>query len=285
VSIHGDAAPLPTKEWEDRTILPRSEAGKVRNAAEEGVDVTGGEMTLLFGAFRIPLARSRVEAVRFLEAVLAGGVADTAGVLLALVWTAGFLPTFFDPATATVLLAKPVSRRAVLAGKVLAVLAFVGIQALLFVAAVWLALGIRTNVWDGRVFVTVPLLLLHFACFYAISVLLAIAKRSAVVSVLGTVAAWLVCWWVNFARHAAFEQGGAAASLLNAAYWILPKPADFGLVLLRALGAQDAFAPAPAMEAAMSSGALQPELSLLTSCLVPAAALAIAGWRLAHTEY
>lgn len=282
VSVRGDPAPIPTRDWEERVLLPRAEAQKNPPADLEGVDVPGGELGLLWGAFRIPLTRSRVEAVRFLQAVLAGGVADTAGVLLALVWTAGFLPTFFEPATATVLIAKPFSRTAVLAGKVFAVLTFVGVQALIFAAAVWLALGLRTGVWDGRMFATVPLLLLHFGCFYAVSVLLAVVTRSAVVSVLGTMEVWFGCWWVNFARHAAFDHAGP---LLNAGYWLLPKPADFGTILLRALGAQDAFAQAPAVATALGQGALHPELSLLTACLFPATALALAAWRFERAEY
>ena len=44
------------------------------------------------------------------KGTLAGVVADTAGVLLALLWTAGFLPTFLEPAAVTVLLAKPAPR-------------------------------------------------------------------------------------------------------------------------------------------------------------------------------
>ena len=38
----------------------------------------------------------RVSAVHLLELILAGGVADTLGLLLTLVWTAGFLPGFLD---------------------------------------------------------------------------------------------------------------------------------------------------------------------------------------------
>src|SRR5262249_52015854 len=76
-------------------------------------------------------------------------VADWAGLLLALVWTAGFLPSFLEPASVSVLLAKPVPRWLVLAGKVLGVVAFVGVLAVAFVGATWLALALRTGVWDA----------------------------------------------------------------------------------------------------------------------------------------
>ena len=62
------------------------------------------------------------------ELILAGGIAGTFGLLLTLVWTAGFVPTFLDPSAASVLLAKPSPRWQLLLGKYFGVLAFVGFQ-------------------------------------------------------------------------------------------------------------------------------------------------------------
>ena len=162
-----------------------------------------GELTLLFRAIRVPLTRSRVESVRFVELVLAGGLADTAGVLLALIWTAGFLPSFLEPASTSVLLAKPAPRWLLLAGKFLGVLVFVALQALIFVGVTWLALGVRTGIWEGRYFLGVPLLLAHFAMFFSISTLLAVLTRSTAAGVIGTLGFWVACWCVNYARQSA----------------------------------------------------------------------------------
>ena len=234
VAVKGDPPAIPGESGEDKQILPASEAAKFSRRELEGVDVPGGEMTFLFGAFRVPLSRDRANHVRFVEVLLAGGIADTAGVLLALVWTAGFLPTFLDPATATVLFAKPVPRWGVLLGKVAGVLVLVAGQATLFVAVIWASLAVRTGVWDGHVFAAVPLLVIHFGCFFAVSALLAVTTRSTVVSVVGTVAVWAACWAVNYMRDAAGPTGGGP---LEMAYWVLPKPVDFGLLLVDALGA------------------------------------------------
>jgi ABC-type transport system involved in multi-copper enzyme maturation permease subunit len=281
VAVRGDVPELPVAPGEARTLLPKSEAAKFPDKDKTGLDVPTGEITLLFGAFPIELKRARADAVHFIEVVLAGGIADTAGVLLALVWTAGFLPTFLDPRSASVLFAKPMPRWAVLAGKFGGVLLLVAGQALLFVACVWLALGIRTSIWDGRVFAAVPLLVIHFGCFFAVSTLIAVTTRSTVVSVLGTVAVWIGCWGVNYARHAIPSGGG----LLEAAYWVLPKPADLGLLLLEVLGARGDFAHAPGLEAVTAGGGISPETVILTSCLLPVAALALAGWRLTRSDY
>ena len=110
-------------------------------ARREGIETISGRMTLAFGAVSFPVSRTRSEAVRFLELVLAWGVAGTFGLLLALVWTAGFVPTFLEPSAASVLLAKPVARWQLLLGKYFGVLTFVGFQVVLFVVLTWLALG------------------------------------------------------------------------------------------------------------------------------------------------
>ena len=233
LGIRGDRPMAPLRPWEDPAYFLCAELAKHRPDELTGIDVPSGELTLLFGAFRVPLSRTRVEAVRSIEFLLAGGLADTAGVLLALIWTAGFLPSLLDPSTASLLLAKPAPRWLVLAGKFLGVLAFVALQATAFVALTWLALGIRTGVWDLRYFLGVPWLLVHFAIFYCVSALLAVLTRSTVAAVLGTLAFWFACWGVNYLRLDAVA-GGSVSPALDFAYWVLPKPVDLGLLLMDA---------------------------------------------------
>ncbi len=72
-------------------------------ARREGVETVSGSMSLAFGAVSFPLSRERRDAVHFLELILAGGIAGAFGLLLALVWTAGFVPSFLDPGAASVL--------------------------------------------------------------------------------------------------------------------------------------------------------------------------------------
>ena len=66
-----------------------------------------GDLTLAFGAIQVPLARDTRGAIHFFELILAGGVADTLGLMLTLIWTAGFLPSFLEGRNISVLLAKP----------------------------------------------------------------------------------------------------------------------------------------------------------------------------------
>src|SRR5205814_3532248 len=107
--------------WVPDPVYSR-EYQQVELAMRDRVPVIAGKLTLAFGAVPVQLARDRVHAVRSLEVALAGFVADAAALLLALMWTSAFLPTFLDPAAASVLLAKPVPRWSILAGKYIGVL-------------------------------------------------------------------------------------------------------------------------------------------------------------------
>ena len=167
-------------------------------ARREGIETVGGRVSLAFGAVSFPLGRERSDAVRRHETLLAGGIAGTFGLLMALVWTAGFMPTFLEPRAASVLIAKPVARRRLLIGKYCSVLTFVGFQVVLFVVLTWLGLGVRTHVWDTTYLWCIPLLLLQFAVFYSFSVLLAVVARSTVACVFGSVLFWLLSWGINY---------------------------------------------------------------------------------------
>src|SRR5262245_2763523 len=101
--------------------------------ANEGIREAQGEVSIGFGLAKYPVTKSKADSVRELQLWLAGILADTVGVLLALLWTAGFLPSFLEPQAVTVLLAKPAPRWAVLVGKYVGVVLFVALHATLFV--------------------------------------------------------------------------------------------------------------------------------------------------------
>jgi ABC-type transport system involved in multi-copper enzyme maturation permease subunit len=236
------------------------------------------------------VAKSRADSVRLLQLWLAGVLADTAGVLLALIWTAGFLPTFLEPHAVTVLLAKPAPRWALLVGKYLGVVLFVALQAVLFVAGTWFGLGVSTGVWDGSYWFAVPLLVANFAVFYAVSALLAVCTRSTVVCVFGTLLFWVLCWAVNFTHHrvVGFDVQGLTpltSFLLDAAYWTLPKPLDLSGLFFDALRARDFSVPVPELEAVNARGLFQPELAVLTSLAFAAGVLALAAYEFRKTDY
>jgi ABC-type transport system involved in multi-copper enzyme maturation permease subunit len=255
-----------------------------------------GQLTLGFGAFRGPLFRDGEAAVRFLELVLGEWVAGAAGVLLALLFTAGFVPTFLEPPTAAVLLSKPVPRWSLLLGKYSGVLAFVAFQGAVFVVGTWLALGLRTGYFPASYLACLPLLLLHFGVVYSGSVLLGVCTRSTVASMFGAVILWLLCWGMNYGRHMvvalpvmdpataqAFPPGSQA--LVEAGYWLLPKPADMGLLLHLAVVGPQQPCSVPQMETVRQMGAFYPGLSLLSSLAFAAGMLFVSARHLKSVDY
>jgi hypothetical protein len=288
-SVSGPRSLAPPAQNPD--FLPRfdHEARDRQKAQQSGVTVLDGTLGLAFGAVRVPLARDARSAVHLLELILAAGVADTLGLLLTLVWTAGFLPGFLEPRAVSVLLVKPVPRWGLLMGKYLGVLAFVLLQAAYFVTGTWLALGLRTGIWDAGYLLSVPLLLLHFGIFYSFSLLLAVCTRSTVVCVFGSIAFWGICWAINFGRHAVMaashlaSQGSFSSPLVwlaDIGYWLFPKPVDLGKLVFDSLGAGTHFRLPFDNTAAWSLG-----LSVLTSVLFAAYVLFAAGRQLTRMDY
>ncbi len=276
-------------------FLPKSDPDSKDPAKlkQSGVQVVGGELTMAFGAIRIPLERDDRHAVHFLQLILAGGVADALGLLLTLIWTAGFLPGFLDPRGVTVLLAKPAPRWLLLAGKYLGVLAFVLLHASVFVGGTWLAIGLRTGIWDATYLYAIPLLLLHFAVFFSVSLLLAVLTRSTVVCVFGSILFWGLTWGMNYGRHALWAsaqlmpEGHFSSSLswlVDFAYWVLPKPADFGMLLYDALGAKDYFGAAMNPSSLGTLG-FSIWLSVVSSLAFTGCVLAASARRFAATDY
>ena len=268
---------------ENPDFLPRDDhdAQDTAKVKASGVAIVSGDLKLAFGAIRIPLARDARGAVHFLELLLAGGVADTLGLLLTLVWTAGFLPGFLEARSVSVLLAKPVPRWSLLVGKYIGVLGFVLASASIFVGGTWLAIGARTGIWDASYLYAIPLLVLHFAMFFSVSALLAVWTQSTVVCVFGSIVFWGMAWSINYGRHALTLasdtlSGGSFSSgltwLVDAGYWVLPKPADVNLLLFNLLGADGSFARLFQLDALESHG-FSFVLSIATSLIFTLAVL------------
>jgi hypothetical protein len=224
-----------------------------------------------------------------LEQQLAVWAVHGAGLLIALTATAGMLPAFLAPHAASVMLAKPAPRWLLLTGKYLGVIAFVGCHAILLVGGSWLALAARTGAWEPTYLLCAPLVLLHFAVFFGFSAMLASATRNTAVCAFGTVLFWLLCWAMNFGRHAAIGVLGphtvspAFGWLIDSGYWLLPKPLDFQLAL--ADGAHGDWSQVLGLGRVVERGAWSPVLSLLASGLGGLALLGAAIYDFGTAEY
>lgn len=288
----GMAVDVPGERPRHPDEIPDRYPGKLATpeVREQGIPVSGGRMSLGFGLVEFDVPKFRADAVRFFQVWLAGLLADTAGVLLALVWTAGFLPTFLEPHAVTVLLAKPAPRWSLLVGKYLGVVLFVALHAALFVAGTWFGMGVSTGVWDVRYWLAVPLLVTNFAVFYAFSAFLAVVSRSTVVAIFGTILFWVLCWAMNMTHHrlAGADVPGASAaavSLVEVGYWVLPKPFDMSAIFFEVMRAGDYAVPFAEVAALDAKGQFRPELSVLASLGFAAVILLFAAYEFRKTDY
>lgn len=290
-TLIGNSAAQSQGVWSVPAPMYSREYQQVQMAFRHNVPVIRGQMTLAFGAVTVELSRDRLHAVRSLQCILAGWVADAAGLLLALLWTAGFLPAFLAPAAVSVLLAKPVPRWTLLAGKFIGVLTFVAFQSFVFLSATWLALGIRTGVWDLAYFICLPILLLHFGVFFSFSTVLAVVSRNSVICSFGSIVFWLICWAMNYGRHTALtlfdlsnmpQTFGFASEL---GYWVFPKPLDFHILLVQTLNADNLVLRVVDLRLLTERGGWTPEFSVLASLMTAVALLAMAMYEFVQADY
>lgn len=257
-----------------------------------------GSMSLFFGAFRVSLPRDRESGVHLIQVVLGSWLAGGVGLLVMLVWTAGFIPEALQPENSAVQFAKPVPRWLFVIGAYIGVLSFVAFHAVVFFLGTWLAMGGRTGVWLPNYLLGLPLLLIHFAAIYSVSVLLGVWTRSTVAAALGSVLFWVACLMVNDGRHAAAALpqlspdspplSSLSLFLIEATYWVLPKPADFFHILGQALNAHAHMATlnrAPELSAVESIGSFAPGAAIWTTMLFSAVPLVWAGRRLNKLDY
>jgi hypothetical protein len=275
---------LPVDPGEARMRLPLEEIQRIGRDKAEGVDVAYSEVRFLFGLVRVPYRHYPDDAVKLVQLLLASFFADTAGVFLALIWTAGFLPNFLDPARASVLLAKPTTRWALLLGQYLGVLAFVALQSGSFIVGTWLALGLATGEWTAEYLLSLPILLLHFSVFFALSAWLAVRTRSTTLCLAGSLLFWILCWSINHAWHAT-QASGTESVWLASAYWILPKPADLNWLLCELLHADHFFGRLLDYASLRQHNGLPLLASILTSLLFAATLVIASARRFARTDY
>ncbi len=280
----------------DPELMAKSKTGKPVPAVDQ-TNRKYGEISLLFGAIRVPETRYAPEAVAFIRWTLSSLVAGVLGFLLLLIWTSGFVPDFLQPSSASVLLTKPIPRWVIIFGKYIGVLAFVGFQLFIFFVGTWAALGIRNGVWDFGYLLGIPLVLLHFATVYSFAVLIGVVTRSSIASIFSSLAFWLACWGMNYGRHLVVRAtnetgpshfGTVTRFLTELGYWAFPKPVDIQLLTERVLASGTKQMSPLTTDLGIETFKqyqFMPEFSIIASVAVAIGLLALAAHQLATTDY
>ncbi len=154
------------------------------------------------------------------------------GTLLAIFASAGLVPVLLEPGRIALLLSKPVSRTTLLVGRFLGNLLIVALNNAYLIVCVWLILGSRTNVWDSRFLLLIPISVFMFAVLLCVVVLIGVVFESAALSVMMAVALMLISsllaqrdWSMRLLSSQWSRQ------LWLTLYWILPKVYDLSAAM------------------------------------------------------
>ena len=137
------------------------------------------------------------EGVYLTENYIINGIGAWIVLLVAVIITAGFIPTMLGKGSLDLLVSKPIGRTRLLVYKYLGGLTFVLLLTAYTVFGVWVAIGLRSGLWSPNFLAVIPLLTFYFAVLYAVSTLAAVLTRSTIVAILVTGVSWALLWGIG----------------------------------------------------------------------------------------
>jgi hypothetical protein len=236
----------------------------------------------------------------FLEDQLVNGPGAWVAVLLSVIVTAFFVPNMLHKGTLDLLLAKPISRWALLAYKYVGGLVFIFLNATVAVGGTWLVVGLRTGVWSVGILALIPILAYFFAILYAVSVFVAVSSRSAILAILLTCLVWFLLWGVGRAYTALHDPGqpnpqtpgvlpadaalGKWVAVVDVLHCVLPRTEDLN-PLTTELIAASVMPPSQARDFRLHTPAVNWAESLTVSAVFILVVLGLACWRFSSKDF
>ncbi|MBA4067107.1 MAG: hypothetical protein C0501_26050 [Isosphaera sp.] len=161
------------------------------------------------------------------EKYLVNEVGSRVLLLVGIVVTAGFVPNLLRKGTLDLYVVKPIGRSELLVYKYVGGLLFVFLLTTLTVGGVWVVIGLRAGVWAPAFLLLIPILTLYFAIVYAVSVLIGVLTRSALVAILLALLAWGLLFLAGYLNEKIRTVRQAEAKVRQALAGDRP-PADAG---------------------------------------------------------
>jgi ABC-type transport system involved in multi-copper enzyme maturation permease subunit len=156
---------------------------------------------LLFGLWKINLPFTLGSQLYLIESTILSDIGATIALLVSVVITAFFIPNLMRKGSIDLLLSKPMSRPLLLVYKYIGGLTFMLLNTAFAVLGVWLMIGLRTGVWGTGLLWTIFAVTYYFALLYAVSTLVAVLTRNAIVAILVTTFFWGVMFVFGFAHN------------------------------------------------------------------------------------
>lgn len=119
--------------------------------------------------------------------------------ILAIISTAGLIPSFVQGGAVELVLSKPIVRVRLFLTKFVCGLLFSGLQVAVFSVACFLVIGLRGKSWEPAVFLAVPIVVIFYSYLYSICALIGLVTRSTIASLLLTILVWFALFLVNTA--------------------------------------------------------------------------------------
>lgn len=136
-------------------------------------------------------------ALRFIQDVIVNGLGAAITLMLSVVITAFFIPNMLRKGSLDLLISKPIGRVQLLVYKYIGGLIFIFVLSAFTIGGVWLVMAIQSGHWDPRFLLVIPVLTFTFAIVYSVSTLIAVLTRSAIASILISLAFMLVLYIVG----------------------------------------------------------------------------------------
>jgi ABC-type transport system involved in multi-copper enzyme maturation permease subunit len=125
----------------------------------------------------------------------------TLGVFAAILVTASIIPNTFEAGSIDFLLSKPISRVLLLLTKFLGGCTFILLVASYFIVGIWLVIGIRFQLWNHRILMTIPLFLFLFSIYFCVSTFAGLRWKNATVSIVMSILFWAACFTVGTSKN------------------------------------------------------------------------------------
>jgi ABC-type transport system involved in multi-copper enzyme maturation permease subunit len=151
------------------------------------------------------------------------------GTFLAIFASATLIPSVLEPGRIALLLSKPMGRTVLLLGRYIGNLLMIIANTIYLVTGVWLIIALKTNIWDYRFLLGIPIMVFVFAVLLCVVVLVGVITESAALSVMVPVALSLISGLL--AQHRFMVKlldSQWSRQVWMGLYWIVPKVFDLG---------------------------------------------------------
>lgn len=269
-----------------------------------------GSIDVLFGTWSIPTDKFTLAGkirTDFLAGIATEWIMDnilgSLAVILALIATAGFLPSLMERGVIEVVLSKPLPRWKVFLGKYIGSLVFFFVHAVIFVVLTFFIVGFRWGAWVPGYLLGIPLTVMLFSLLYCISALVAVTTRSSVAAILITLGAWVGFAGIQslgdaFEMYPEWKDNRTIYETATVMRWIVPKTQDLTYMARKWSGAasplemmgepkdqKDRDMLDRASQAENARLEVRPVYSIGTSLLFEAAVVLLAMWKFSRQDY